>query len=557
MSNITAPTYKLSKYVASILQQSAHGHYNVSDSFEFAKYVPTVKLPPGYVLVSFDVVSLFTNIPKDLVLRDIIMNWQSIKKVTNINLDLFLEIVEFCLDSSYFCFRGKYYVQTFGTAMGSPLSPILADLVMDTLLCTVVRLVPFPIPILKKFVDDLLLALPMDQIQTTLDIFNSYNPYLQFTIEKENDNKLPFLDTLITRHNDQTLSTTWYSKPIASGRLMNYHSFHPTAMKMNVASNFIERVTRLSTNPGEENQKHIIFQNLRRNNFPSALINRMLCRIRPTNLQNTTINDSETPNRITPATSSTTSPIQQHQNTPSSPSSNIIPPVSNPTFQPSETINSNQQNQSIQPEMQQNISPPPIRYRSVPFIPQLSTKIAHTLKHDYPHLKLAYRTIKTTKNLLRPVKDPVPNMKQSQVIYNIPCKDCNKTYIGMTKNQLRTRISGHQTHINKYQRLRDIDTQEVQQEINKLRETTALMNHAIQEEHSFDLTKTTILDRARRVSALPILEMCHIANNPNTVNHRTDVDNLNTTYAGILHSLKNRQSRKNRRTVESTNTHEP
>ncbi|XP_062713203.1 uncharacterized protein LOC134290163 [Aedes albopictus] len=252
--NITAPTYKLSKYVASILQQSAHGHYNVSDSFEFAKYVPTVKLPPGYVLVSFDVVSLFTNIPKDLVLRDIIMNWQSIKKVTDINLDLFLEIVEFCLDSSYFCFRGKYYVQTFGTAMGSPLSPILADLVMDTLLCTVVRLVPFPIPILKKFVDDLLLALPMDQIQTTLDIFNSYNPYLQFTIEKENDNKLPFLDTLIIRHNDQTLRTTWYSKPIASGRLMIYHYFHPTAMKMNVASNFIERVTRLSTNPGEENQ---------------------------------------------------------------------------------------------------------------------------------------------------------------------------------------------------------------------------------------------------------------------------------------------------------------
>ncbi|KXJ76535.1 hypothetical protein RP20_CCG009440 [Aedes albopictus] len=273
---MTAPTYQLSKYVASILTQSSKSQHNITDSFEFVRDTQSIKLPEGYVLVSFDVVSLFTNIPKDLVLRNIIENWSDIKEATNINLDLFLEIVEFCLDSSYFCFRCKYCIQTFGTAMGSPLSPILADIVMEGLLNTVKLRIQCPIPILKKFVDDLILALPKDQVQTVLDIFNGYDPHHQFTAETEVDNKLPFLDTLITRHEDQTLSTCWCSKPIASGRLLNFHSFHPTLMKINVAMNYINRVIALTTNINWNHLKQTIFQHLRRNNYPSALINRIL-----------------------------------------------------------------------------------------------------------------------------------------------------------------------------------------------------------------------------------------------------------------------------------------
>ncbi|XP_062699515.1 uncharacterized protein LOC134284550, partial [Aedes albopictus] len=90
--NITAPTYQLSKYIASVLSKGFKSEYNIIDSFSFVKYITAVTLPAGYILVSFDVVSLFTNIPKDLVIRDIIMNWDTIGKATNINLDLFLEM---------------------------------------------------------------------------------------------------------------------------------------------------------------------------------------------------------------------------------------------------------------------------------------------------------------------------------------------------------------------------------------------------------------------------------------------------------------------------------
>ena len=40
-------------------------------------------------------------------------------------------LLEFCLKSTYFSFQGKYYEQVEGVAMGSPVSPIVANLYME------------------------------------------------------------------------------------------------------------------------------------------------------------------------------------------------------------------------------------------------------------------------------------------------------------------------------------------------------------------------------------------------------------------------------------------
>ncbi|XP_058456432.1 uncharacterized protein LOC131433843 [Malaya genurostris] len=402
--NTTTPTYNLSKMIANILKQSIHSNYTITDSFEFVEYINNIILPSDYVLVSFDVISLFTNIPKDLVIHDIIMQWDQISKHTNINLDLFLEIVEFCINSSYFRFRDKYYQQTFGTAMGSPLSPILAELVIENLINTVKKDLTFNTPILKKYVDDFILALPKSEVQNTLQKFNSYNPHIQFTLEEESDNKLPFLDTLVIRQNNQTISTKWYSKPISSGRLLNYHSFHPMLMKMNVATNFIERVTKLDTTQTMDQQKHTIFQYLRQNNYPASLINRLI-------------------NKIRKKSSSTTTPKTNSQII-SSLNENLPANPDIPTQPTIASCSSTDQRNTI--------------YRSIPHINQLTTAISTYLKKDYPFIKLAPKTIHTTNKYLPPIKDPVPTLQQARVIYSIPCNTCDKCYIGMTSNQLKT-----------------------------------------------------------------------------------------------------------------------
>ena len=42
-------------------------------------------------------------------------------------------LLEFCLKNNYFSFQGQFYEQVEGAAMGSPVSPIVANLYMEYL----------------------------------------------------------------------------------------------------------------------------------------------------------------------------------------------------------------------------------------------------------------------------------------------------------------------------------------------------------------------------------------------------------------------------------------
>jgi len=82
-------------------------------------------------LISLDVVSLFTNIPIDLAIECIFKKWHFIANVCKINKEEFIKVVRLVLDSTFFIFDNRIYRQKFGTPMGSSLSPIIADLVME------------------------------------------------------------------------------------------------------------------------------------------------------------------------------------------------------------------------------------------------------------------------------------------------------------------------------------------------------------------------------------------------------------------------------------------
>ena len=81
-------------------------------------------------LVSFDVVSLFTNIPLrekiNLAVEAIFANDSSIKMSRAQLKKLFY----FATSESHFLYNGQYYDQFDGVAMGSPLGPVLANLFM-------------------------------------------------------------------------------------------------------------------------------------------------------------------------------------------------------------------------------------------------------------------------------------------------------------------------------------------------------------------------------------------------------------------------------------------
>jgi len=67
----------------------------------------------------------------------------------------FLDAIDLVLSLASFKFEGKYYEQIYGSLMGSPLSPILADIIMDDLEIQCMKKLDFRIRSYYRFVDDI------------------------------------------------------------------------------------------------------------------------------------------------------------------------------------------------------------------------------------------------------------------------------------------------------------------------------------------------------------------------------------------------------------------
>ena len=124
---IGAYNYNLAKYLSSLLVPLLPDTYSVKDSFSFVEELRSFDFDDKF-LISFDVESLFTNIPLnetiDIAVHLIFKHNPkfSIKKT-----DL-KKLFSFATSETHFLFNGKFYVQVDGVAMGSPLAPILANL---------------------------------------------------------------------------------------------------------------------------------------------------------------------------------------------------------------------------------------------------------------------------------------------------------------------------------------------------------------------------------------------------------------------------------------------
>lgn len=154
---------------------------HVDNSFTITKIISRVKFEENFDLNSLDVISLFTNIPIELALQGI-KNRQSVIK-NNIPQEEFLNALKFIFFNTYFVFNNKFYRQVYGAPIGSPLSPILADVVIQDLGSHLLNSFNFKPPFYIKYVDDLALMAPRGQIREVLVSFNFYYPRLQFTLE--------------------------------------------------------------------------------------------------------------------------------------------------------------------------------------------------------------------------------------------------------------------------------------------------------------------------------------------------------------------------------------
>lgn len=522
VSTINSPAGPLAKFCAQILNNiTDKDKYNFGNSYNFKKFVDKIVLPKDYVLVSFDVVSLFTNVPLDLAKKVIEEKSQSLEDVTPIYTKDFVDLIAFCVDkNNYFTYQKSVYKQKEGLAMGNSLSPVLSDLVMEKLFDTQIPLLNYTPIFVKKYVDDVITAIPKDRINETLDILNSFHPKIQFTMECEKKRRINFLDMTLIRTKEQKIITDWYSKPTSSNRLLNFLSAHPYVMKTNVASSFVNRMFTLSDRRFHSQNEKRIYNLLGKNNYPEKLINTLIRKARYA-IYNTERNNDEL--------LETQKSIKERKNA-------MVEGIA--TAQPRQF------------------------YASIQYIPKLSESIKKHITKDNSNIKISFKPPHKLNCLFTNLKDPIPKQHQNNVVYDIPCKSptCGMKYIGTTGKRAETRVQQHKNDVRlkrkeldklKQQQINNNkNTLEIETELTDFKENsgykTALVKHCIQKGHSFDFENFCIIDTEKHHRKREKLESYHIKlNQQSAVNYRVNTNNIDKNYSEILSTYKTQTQNKN------------
>ncbi|KFD46363.1 hypothetical protein M513_12779 [Trichuris suis] len=237
-----------------------------------------ITLRPSDILVSYDVKDLFTSIPMDITLNaleNLLDKDSTLSQRTSLKAFHVKKLVSFCMkEANYFRFGEQCFMQNSGAPMGSSLAAVLAEVFMEHLeeraFSTANESI---VPVLfKRYVDDVFAITKSGEDEAFLNHLNSLFPAcISFTIEKEEDGRLPFLDALIIKEGDR-LKTTVYRKPTLSDRYLHFSSHHPRSVMRGVISGMVERARAICDEEFLAKELGHIKTTFFSNGYPAALI---------------------------------------------------------------------------------------------------------------------------------------------------------------------------------------------------------------------------------------------------------------------------------------------
>ena len=276
MSAIGSPTYELSKYLANILSPLQNNKYTIKNSASFVEKIRTMSVDPDEILVSFDVVSLFTCIPTHLaieVVKERLDFDQSLPERTNLSIPNTIALLQFVLDNNFFVFQGDHFKQIFGCPMGSPVSAIFANLVMEYVEEKALLSAPNPPKWWFRYVDDSHVCVKREHVDEFHSHLNSINANIKFTIEIESEGSIAFLDTKTTRQDDGSITVSVYRKATHTDRYLDFKSHHHPQHKHSVVRTLMDRAKNIpSTEEEALRETKRVTEALTANNYPANFI---------------------------------------------------------------------------------------------------------------------------------------------------------------------------------------------------------------------------------------------------------------------------------------------
>ena len=387
VSGIGSPTYLLSKWLVREFNRfPPPPSFSVKNTADFISSIQNYKLQKDEYLVSFDVSSLFPSIPIPETM-DLLEDWLISNDEPEHVVREYLILTRLCMNQNAFQFNNQYFSQTFGTAMGNPLSPFLANLFMSHFETKAASLFSnFP-KVFKRYVDDVfaVVSFTESELSEFIENLNSLYPSIKFTHEVENNGSLPFLDTLVIRKED-TFEFDIYRKPTQIDRFIDNTSFHSKQHKLAAFNSMVHRLLTFPLSPQRKANEIKYIKNVAKmNGFTEDIINGILRKQQFTALvkQSTTLQQASDP----------------------------------------------------------------CRWAKLTYFPPLSNKIQNILSKF--NIKAASYSPLRLKSLLGNPKDKTPTLEKSG-IYEISCKGCDSVYIGQTVRKLETRFNEHLDAIRLY-----------------------------------------------------------------------------------------------------------
>lgn len=425
VSAVDSPTQPLAKYLAKMLQpHSVTAKSYVKNAAHLVSLLRDMKLGPDDLLVSFDIVSLFTKIPVDEAIN-------TIKAKLNLP-DFFAGLLRHCMSSTYFVFDGHFYEQVEGAPMGSPLSPVVANLFLEDFETRALDSAADKPSCWLRYVDDTFVVWPHgpDKLQNFLRHINSVHPNINFTMETEVNNKLPFLDCLVLKKPDGTLGHTVYRKPTHTDRYLHATSHHPGSQLRSVANSLAHRSKTIADADHLDQEARHLRLALRQNGFSHGDF------MKAWNLE--------------PAKA--------------------------------------------------NADPEPSAVAFLPYVSGTTDRIARLLATA--NIKTVFTADRKIGEMLRSVKDRIP--LEEKGVYEVPCGDCEKTYVGQTSRHMSTRLREHRRAVDQGQ------------------STSSLFQHFEKTAHTIDFDGIKSLAAVSHYTARTIREAIEIERRPHNMNKRDD-----------------------------------
>ena len=224
-----SPTERISAFVDENIKAAVpHIPSYIKDTTHFINKIESILIPPNSYLVTFDVVSLYTNIPNTEGINAVSRSLKHYPPPYTDH-DTVLKLLRLVLSLNNFTFNGRNYLQIGGTAMGTKLAPSYANIFMGDLESTMLNQSTLEPYLWLRFIDDIFVIWThgLDKLHEFHNSINAFHNTIKFTMEFSQE-KIVFLDTLVKKNIDQNkLLVELYTKPTDTHNYLHFKSSHP------------------------------------------------------------------------------------------------------------------------------------------------------------------------------------------------------------------------------------------------------------------------------------------------------------------------------------------